>query len=139
MSSNMSSSFPRDATTSAVAKAVFDKSGKRAEMIKAEMMKPEAKKTGVTVHYFDIHGRDECLRICLTHSGTEWQKKALGPTWGADKSKYPGGVVPCLELPDGTLIGETVPILRYLGRCHGYYPKDKLEAAKVDRIVEVWA
>ena len=35
-------------------------------------------------------------------------------------------------------MGETLPIIRYLGKVHGYYTKDPLEAAKIDRIVDIW-
>ena len=44
--------------------------------------------------------------------------------------------MPCLELADGTKMGESINILRYLGAKFGYYPEDALEAQKADEIVE---
>ena len=35
-----------------------------------------------------------------------------------------------------TMIGESNAILRYVGRCCGLYPKDLLEALKVDEILD---
>jgi len=35
-----------------------------------------------------------------------------------------GGSVPNLELKDGTKIGNTNAIVRFLGSKHGYYPED---------------
>ena len=48
----------------------------------------------------------------------------------------PNKVIPCLELEDGTKMGEHVHILRYLGVKHGYYPDDPLLAQHCDELIE---
>merc|ERR1740138_1255673 len=49
-----------------------------------------------------------------------------------------GKKVPNLELSNGTKIGQSVAILRFLGKKHGYYPEDPLEAHKVDYLIDCY-
>ena len=44
--------------------------------------------------------------------------------------------MPALEFSDGKMMGQSQSIMRYLGKMNGYYPKDSLEASKVDFMVE---
>jgi len=44
--------------------------------------------------------------------------------------------MPVIEFKDGSKIGQSQAVMRYLGKCYGYYPKDSLMAAKVDFMVE---
>jgi glutathione S-transferase len=50
----------------------------------------------------------------------------------------PGKKLPVLELDDGTKIGQSVSILRFLGKQHGYYPEDPLEAHKCDYLLDCY-
>jgi len=50
----------------------------------------------------------------------------------------PGKKVPVLELGDGTKIGQSVAILRFLGKKYGYYPEDPLEAHKCDYLIDCY-
>ena len=51
----------------------------------------------------------------------------------------PGGHVPALEPTDGTLIGESTALLRFLGRKHGYYPSDPALAYRADALTDDYA
>jgi len=44
--------------------------------------------------------------------------------------------VPTLQLSDGSKIGQSESILRFLGKEHGYYPDDPIEAHKVDYLID---
>ena len=44
--------------------------------------------------------------------------------------------MPALELKDGTKMGESYAIGRYLGSLHGYYPSDPRQALEVDYLLE---
>ena len=44
--------------------------------------------------------------------------------------------VPTLQLSDGSKIGQAESILRFLGKEHGYYPEDPVEAHKVDYLID---
>ena len=50
------------------------------------------------------------------------------------KAKAPTGTAPFLELEDGTCIGQSSAIERYVGKAGGFYPDDPLQAARVDMI-----
>ena len=52
--------------------------------------------------------------------------------WPKIKPSMPGKTLPVLEFPDGKKCGQTVSILRLLGRQHGYYPADPLVGYYVD-------
>ena len=43
-----------------------------------------------------------------------------------------------LVLDDGTLIAQAKTILRFLGKAHGYYPKDPLQGAQVDMLIDTF-
>jgi glutathione S-transferase len=50
----------------------------------------------------------------------------------------PNKKIPVLELNDGTKLGQSISILRFLGKEHGYYPKDPLEAHKADYLIDCY-
>jgi glutathione S-transferase len=73
----------------------------------------------------------------LAHANADWEDCSFGmDSWPALKSSMPGGQVPCLELSDGTKLGESHAILRYLGAKLGYYPTDPMLAFQSDQILE---
>ena len=89
------------------------------------------------LYYFPINGRAHAIRALLTHAGADWQNEIVEfAAWPALKPTMPNAHLPCLELADGTQMGESVNILRYLGAKFGYYPEDALEAQKADEIIE---
>lgn len=58
--------------------------------------------------------------------------------WKDNKKSMPGKKVPILELEDGTKLGQSISILRFLGKKHGYYPEDALEAHKCDYLIDCY-
>ena len=49
---------------------------------------------------------------------------------------FPNKQVPCLELADGTKLGQSNAIIRFLGHKLGFYPADAMEAYKVDQLMD---
>ena len=93
-----------------------------------------------TLHYFDLYARGEAIRSLLAHAGADWKDNRFGfDTWGTIKPTMPGQQVPCLELADGTKMGESTAILRYIGAKHNYYPNDPWLASKCDEFIEAAA
>lgn len=112
------------------------------EMKKGGMMMP-AKKGGsgcFKVHHF---GKDllqaDASEMLLCHAGVKYETCVIArPDFmakGMDK-QFPGGTLPALECPDGTKIGKSTNMLRFLGQKYCYYPRDPLAATQVDFIVE---
>ena len=44
--------------------------------------------------------------------------------------------MPVLELNDGTKMGETKAIMRYLGTSYGLYPTDPMQAYMIDSLLD---
>ena len=87
--------------------------------------------------YFGLHGRAEPSRLMLAHSGTEWQDVVkTGESWAEFKKVCPGGQMPTLIMPDGTMMGQSMSIVRFIGRKFGYYPEDAKAAYFVDAAVD---
>lgn len=82
------------------------------------------------LHYFDLYGKGEAIRMLLTHSQTDfYDNRVTGPSWQALKSsgKCPNGQVPILEI-GGKVYHQSQAILRYLGSQKGYYDSSDFEA-----------
>ena len=93
-----------------------------------------------TLHYFVLNGRGDCCRALLAHSNVEYEDKRFTfEQWPALKPTMPAGVVPCLEMPDGTKLGQTTAVLRMLGKMHGYYPGDPVLAAQADALIDTYS
>ena len=52
--------------------------------------------------------------------------------------KFGGGGLPQLELQDGTIMGESMAVLRFLGTKLGYYPSDPMEMYICNCLVEAY-
>lgn len=75
--------------------------------------------------------------MLLAHSGLDWTNEVVTfQQWPELKPHVPGHQVPTLELNNGTRLGQTLAILRYIGMQHGYYPKDPMEAQHVDELCD---
>ena len=75
--------------------------------------------------------------MLLDHAGVNYEDVCFGfEKWPELKPTMPNGQVPCLELKDGTKMGESYAIIRYLGSIHGYYPTDARQALEVDYLLE---
>lgn len=86
------------------------------------------------LHYFNLFGRAEPIRILLNHAKIPFEDVRFGfPDWPALKGKFEFGQVPALEITDKsgktTTYTQTISILRYLSIRHGYYPLDNAEQA----------
>jgi glutathione S-transferase len=54
-----------------------------------------------------------------------------------DSGKLPYGQLPVLQVDNGTIIGQSAAILRYIGKYAGLYPTDDhLQAAIIDSIID---
>ena len=74
----------------------------------------------------------------LFKAGIKYTENTLSfEAWPSVKGTFPGGVIPCLELNNGKRMGETIPLMRYLGTQHGFYPKDCEKAHIADQCVDL--
>ena len=90
-----------------------------------------------TLHYFELHGRGDPIRVLLNHAEVQFEDKRYNfDNWGAVKPTMPNQQIPCLELPGGKKMGQSMAILRFVGMKHGYYPTDLLEAHKADELCD---
>ena len=88
-------------------------------------------------YYFGFYVRGEPIRMLLSHAGVDYEDVVIGfDKWPEYKPTMPNKQVPCLELKDGTRMGESYAIGRYLGSIHGYYPTDARQALEVDYLLE---
>jgi len=88
--------------------------------------------------YFDAPAsRGEECRLALHVAGVPFEDVRIkGADWPALKPKTPFGSVPFLELPDGRMLAQSNAILVFIGRRHGVHPKDDLEAATHEAILQ---
>ncbi|XP_030041881.1 glutathione S-transferase P [Microcaecilia unicolor] len=89
-----------------------------------------------TLQYFHLRGRAQPLRMLLEDQGLSWEDEVVSPeTWyqGDLKKTCAFGQLPALKDGDFILF-QSNAILRYLGRAHNLYGKDKQEAALIDMV-----
>ena len=92
-----------------------------------------------TVHYFPFHVRADPVRAVLDFVGADWKDNTIPMAeWPAHKASMPNGQMPCLELADGTKLGESTAIAVYVARKNGLYPADAMDAYKVDEMICAW-
>ncbi|KAK5971310.1 Glutathione S-transferase protein [Trichostrongylus colubriformis] len=95
-----------------------------------------------TLHYFDVRGRGEPIRLIFVYHGIEYEDHRIQlDEWPAQKPDAPLGHVPYLVMDNGKLeLAETLAICRYLAK--SLRPTDyfagatKTEAAKCDMYAE---
>ena len=77
------------------------------------------------LYYFNFYARVEPIRMLLAHAKVDYEDVRVDfPDWPALKPTMPGGQLPCLELDDGTKMGESMDILNFLAEKYGYLPED---------------
>ena len=86
--------------------------------------------------YFDFNGgRGEDCRLALHIAGIDFEDdRVKGSDWAEKKPNTPFGAMPVLEI-HGTQIAQSNAILSLIGRMHDLHPKDPLEAARHDALL----
>jgi len=82
------------------------------------------------LYYFDLYGRAEPIRMALFKAGVEFEDIRLtGQAWMDFKTsgKLEFGQCPGLELEDGTMMTQAIPILNFIGRKYNLVPADNME------------
>jgi hypothetical protein len=91
----------------------------------------------LVLHYFDFDGsRGEAARLAMHIAGVVFEDNRIARgDWAAQRDKYPFQALPVLEV-DGRMIAQSNTINRYVGKLTGLYPKDDLQAALVDEVMD---
>ncbi|KAG5864165.1 Glutathione S-transferase, partial [Gonioctena quinquepunctata] len=88
------------------------------------------------VHYFDITGRAEPIRMLLSYGGLDFEDVRVSKeNWPKVKPTMPLGQLPVLE-HDGKLIPQTTAICRYLATKVKLSGNDDVEKLKIDITVD---
>ncbi|CAL4105798.1 unnamed protein product, partial [Meganyctiphanes norvegica] len=85
--------------------------------------------------YFNLQARAELTRLCFAYGGIAYEDDRIEGTWAERKKEMPGGQVPVL-LVDGKPLTESLAMARYIAKQAGLVPKDDLQAAHCDAIVD---
>lgn len=92
----------------------------------------------IKLTYFDFAGRGEPHRLTMYIGGIDFEDDRLSEEQFAAAKKV--GALPLRSLPvmtvKGQVFAESSPLLRYVGKLAGLYPKDDVDAMKVDMVVD---
>merc|ERR1712025_772612 len=95
---------------------------------------------GCTLTYFALPGRGEAIRMALEVSGVKYNEQILDFAEFAKKKAngdFPFGTLPVLTLADGTVIGQSRSIERFVAKFAGLYTyHDPVTTAHVDAVVD---
>ncbi|CDW89050.1 glutathione s-transferase [Stylonychia lemnae] len=92
----------------------------------------------IKLHYFNIYGRIEPIRMLLNHAKVPYTENLISyQDWPKFKTS---GIcefeqIPVVEIGDKKL-SQSKAILRYLGKLHGYYPADPYHAYLADSYMD---
>ncbi|XP_063819470.1 glutathione S-transferase P 1-like [Pseudophryne corroboree] len=90
-----------------------------------------------TIIYFNCRGRCESMRMLLADQGLDWKEEVIedSDAWvkGDLKKQAVFGQLPGFKNGDFRLY-QSNAILRYLGRNHGVYGKNSVEATLIDMV-----
>lgn len=91
----------------------------------------------LTLTYFDFDGgRGEPARLALHVGGVAFEDRRINPNdWPALRDKMPFQAMPVLDV-EGKSITQSNTINRYVGKLAGLYPKDDLQAALCDEVMD---
>ena len=91
----------------------------------------------IKLHYFALYGRAEAERMMLAAQKADWESvEYTQEEWPAIKATMVGGTMPNLEFPDGTKLGQSSAITRYIAKMGGFYPEDAFMALQADSLTE---
>merc|ERR1711915_640113 len=86
--------------------------------------------------YFNMEGRAELARWCFAYGGIPYvDERFVQGTWPERKKQMPGGQVPVLMI-DGRPLTESLAITRYVAKQAGLVPKDAVQAAHADALID---
>lgn len=92
---------------------------------------------GISLHYFNLRGRGEPIRLLLAHKGIKYEDRRIDfENWPALKSTYEFGTLPCLEI-EGKKLQTSAAILRYLAQKNGLYPTDKYDVYLSESLIDL--
>ena len=98
----------------------------------------EPGKKEYTLYHFNVYGKGSAHCFMLQKANASWEKKSLTFEEWAEMKKKLGGGIPKLQLSDGTLLEESVPTAKYIGKMFGFYPEDPLLAHRCDYVVAIY-
>ncbi|XP_062577294.1 glutathione S-transferase-like [Saccostrea cucullata] len=88
-----------------------------------------------TLHYFNLKGRGEIIRLVLTAAGVDFEDHRVErEEWPKLKPTMPAGQMPVLEI-DGKKYCQSIGIARYLAREYGLAGKSSLDQLLIDQVV----
>jgi len=88
--------------------------------------------------YFNGRGRAEPARLIFAYAGVNYNDHRIeGAEWPALKPKTPFGQLPILDIDNGKVVlSQSKAIARYLGNEFNLAPKDNIQAARGDMLVD---
>lgn len=92
-----------------------------------------------TIHYMPFYGRAEASIMMLEKAGVPYNLKVYrldNGEWAKVKPTMPNKQVPALEFKDGTMMGQSYSMARFIGANHGFYPDGPMECYKIDSLLD---
>jgi glutathione S-transferase len=90
----------------------------------------------IKVHYFDVRGKAEVLRMILTHAKVPFEDiRHTREEFATMKGELEFGQLPSVEI-DGKHYSQTNAIVRMLGIKYGFYSTDADECWKIDSTLD---
>lgn len=91
------------------------------------------------LHYFNLYGRGEDIRVLLNKAGAEYEDVRIEfkdwPELKKDTEKFEYGQMPVLE-KDGKFYAQSGAILRMLAKEYGFMPEDAEDEYRVNALIE---
>merc|ERR1739838_498438 len=92
--------------------------------------------SGIKLTYFNLKGRAELARLILAQAEVEYEDCRIEKEdWPELKKSLPLGQLPVVEV-EGTTIGQSMTITRYLAKRFGLAGKTDVDAAEADQAVD---
>ncbi|XP_036359314.1 glutathione S-transferase-like isoform X1 [Octopus sinensis] len=87
--------------------------------------------------YWPMKGRAEIIRVTLAAAGLDFKDtRYTFEEWPSYKDSIPFKAIPALVIDGTTVLGQSMAIIRYLGRLYGFYGKTADEEYIIDEVIE---